>query len=117
MELIYRTIDGIEFDNEADAAYHETLLFGGLRMWDRFGGGTNFVTDAYVVYFKNEDAAKYFDHLAKEQCGHPDEFDTTNRIGFFVWDEWDSEYRHIESDTVKAIATAFNAVKAESEEN
>ena len=117
MELIYRTIDGQEFDNEADAAYHENCIKEGLMMWDRVGNRTDRITDAFMVYFEDEAAAKYFDYLSKEQSGRPDEFDTAYRVGFFVWNEWDAEYRHIESDIIKVMATAFNEVKAEREES
>ena len=117
MELIYRTIDGQEFDNEADATYHENCIKEGLMMWDRLGGRTDRITDAFVVHFKDETAAKYFDYLSKEQCGQPDEFNTTNRVGFFVWDEWDAEYRHVESSILKVMAIAFNEVKTKREES
>ena len=111
MELIYRTFDGKEFDNEADAAYHENCIKDGLMMWDRLGNPTDKISDALIVYFKNTNAAEYFDVLAKEQCGHPDEFDTTTRIGFYVWDEWDAEYRHVEADIVKMLSIAYKSVK------
>ena len=117
MELIYRTIDGQEFDNEADAAYHEICIKEGLMMWDRWGKRVDLTANAFMVYFKDEMAAKYFDYLTKEQCGQPDEFSTTNRVGFFVWDEWDAEYHHVESDIIKVMAIAFNEVKAKREEN
>lgn len=116
MELIYRTIDKQEFDNEADAAYHENCIKEGLVMWDRLGCHTDRVTDAFVIYFKDEASAKYFDFLGNEQQGRPDEFDTTNRIGFFIWDEWDAEYYQIEPDTMKVLAMAFNEVKTKKEE-
>ena len=71
MELIYRTFDGKEFDNEADAAYHENCIKDGLMMWDRLGNPTDKISDAFIVYFKNANAAAYFDVLAKEQCLMP----------------------------------------------
>ena len=117
MELIYRTFDGQEFDNEADAAYHEICIKEGLMMWNRRGCCTDCITDAFVVYFKDEAAARYFDYLSKEQCGQPDEFSTAYRVGFFVWDEWDAEYRHVEFDIIKVMAIAFDEVRAKREEN
>lgn len=116
MELIYRTVDGQEFDNEADAAYHENCIKEGLMMWDRLGGHTEHIIDAFVVYFKDDAAAKYFDYLSEKQRGKLDEFSTTSRIGFFLWDEWAEEYRHIDSEVIKVMAIAFNEVKTKKED-
>lgn len=47
----------------------------------------------------------------KSSAATPDEFDTTTRIGFYVWDEWDAEYRHVENDIVKMLSIAYKSVK------
>ena len=116
MELIYRTIDGKEFDNEIEAVHHETCLKDGLMMWDKDGERTDNSLDAYLVYCATVRAADYFDALSNELQGTIDEFTSTNRVGYHVWDAANANYKRIPDDIVQLLVKAAADVKEKEEQ-
>lgn len=107
MEIIYRTFDGKEFDNEADACFHESVVLGGIKMWNRDGKEVNETEKAFVVYLANEAASDGFFALAEAQ-GDTNIHGLTRGMdyGLFFWDEWNEEYRYLDQEEQTAIAAA-----------
>ena len=95
MELIYRTIDGKEFDNEADACYHENYVIDQMvYMFDSYGKRVHSTPDAIVVLLNGEEAASTFLALEKRQ-NH--EYDGSNGIndgdeGIWFWNDYEKIY-------------------------
>ena len=111
MEIIYRTFDGKEFDNEADACFHESVVLEGIKMWNRDGREVNKTSGAFVLYLENEMANCGFFALAKAQgdsdvCGITEGED----YGLFYWDEWNNEYRWLDEEEYTAIAAAVTYI-------
>lgn len=109
MELIYRTIDGKEFDNEADACYHEQVALNEMvQMFDPQGNPTNDPEYAMAVFLCGGNAADAFMNISnKAEVG-------TNGIGsgdegVYVWDSLDAEYKYIEVESLRAAHSALGA--------
>lgn len=110
MEIIYRTIDGKEFDNEADACYHESMLSDCLKMWNRDGHETKETYQAFCVYIANEEASKLFIHLANVQGDGDANGICVGDYGLFYWDECESTYRYVDEDERLAIVRAHQYI-------
>ena len=112
MELIYRTLDGKEFDNEADAAYHENTILESARWWDRNGKEYTLVdgqTNAgFVVYLPNEIATAAFLKLAEMQGDLEAKTIDAELWGIFVWDECQERYVWIDEESFNIIKLAFD---------
>ena len=109
MELIYRTIDGKEFDNEADACYHEQLVLNEkVQMFDPQGNPTGDPNYAMAVFLCGGDAADIFMNISDRA-----EVDTngigSGDEGVYVWDSLDSEYKYIEVESLRAAHSALGA--------
>ena len=116
MELIYRTIDGKEFNDETEAVHHETCIKDGLLMWDKNGERTDNSLDAYLIYCATVRAADYFDVLSHELQGSADEFSSSNRVGYHIWDEANANYKRVPETIVQIIAKAWNEIKEREEQ-
>jgi hypothetical protein len=108
MELIYRTIDGKEFDNEADACYHENTLCEKVQMFDPQGNPTNDPNYAMAVFLSGDYAADIFKNISSKADV------STNGIsygdeGVYVWDSLDYEYKYIEIESLRAAYSALGA--------
>lgn len=117
MEIIYRTFDGKEFDNEADACYHESVIRDGIKMWSREGALTNKTIDAFVLYLKNEDANKGFFALAREQrdaCIKG--LEEGEDYGLFYWDECTESYHWLDEEELSVLMIACDFLKKKQEE-
>lgn len=113
MEIIYRAIDGKEFDNEADCVYHEQTL-GEYHMWDRMGRyveDKNHTDKAFVLYLPKSLSARVFLEAAKA-CGDTgvNSLDADCR-GLYLWDECSEEYRYIDADEHCALFAAFQFIE------
>ena len=103
MEIIYRTIDGKEFDNEADACYHEGVIKDNVKMWNRNGIPTKETDSAFVLYLADEDASKAFLAMAKAQGDDLASSICEGDYGIFYWDECEGTYRFIDEDELRGI--------------
>ena len=109
MELIYRTIDGKEFDNEADASYHEQVVINEMvQMFDPQGNPTTDPDYAMAVFLHGGEAADAFINISNKAgvdtngIGPGDE-------GVYVWDSLDVEYKYIEIESLRAAYSALGA--------
>ena len=104
MELIYRTIDGKEFDNEADACYHESVLMDSVIMLNRNNEVVEATSNAFLVWLKDENANLAF-HAMAERQGDPDVSSITKGedYGLFYWDEGYECYRWIDTDMIDGL--------------
>lgn len=109
MELIYRTIDGKEFDNEADASYHEhTILNEKVQMFDPHGNPTTDPDYAMAVFLSGEYAADTFIKIA-EKDGTDANGISSGDEGVYVWDSLDEAYKYIEIESLRAARAATDA--------
>ena len=104
MELIYRTIDGKEFDNEADACYHESVLMDNVIMLNRNNEVVEATSNAFLVWLKDVSANLAF-HAMAERQGDLDVSSITKGedYGLFYWDEGLEEYRWLDPDMIEGL--------------
>ena len=104
MELIYRTIDGKEFDNEADAWYHESVLMDSVIMLNRNNEVVESTSNAFLVWLKDENANLAFHAMAERQGDLDVESITKGEdYGLFYWDEGYECYRWIDTDMINGL--------------
>jgi hypothetical protein len=109
MELIYRTIDGKEFDNEADASYHEhVLLRDRVQMFDPNGNPTTDPDYAMAIFLSNEHAADAFIKIAEKDGTNANGIGSGDE-GVYVWDSLDAAYKYIEIESLRAAYSALGA--------
>jgi hypothetical protein len=104
MELIYRTIDGKEFDNEADACYHENTIMDNVIMLNRNNEVVEATSNAFLVWLKDVNANLAF-HAMAERQGDLDVSSITKGedYGLYYWDEGLEEYRWIDTDMIDGL--------------
>lgn len=104
MELIYRTVDGKEFDNEADAWYHESVLMDNVIMLNRNNEVVQNTSSAFLVWLKDENANLAF-HAMAERQRDPDVSSITKGedYGLFYWDEGYECYRQVDTDMIDGL--------------
>jgi hypothetical protein len=104
MELIYRTIDGKEFDNEADACYYENTLMNNVIMLNRNKEVVQSTSNAFLVWLKDENANLAF-HAMAERQGDPDVSSITKGedYGLYYWDEGYECYRWMDTDMIDGL--------------
>lgn len=104
MELIYRTIDGKEFDNEADAYYYENTLMDSVVMLNRNNEVVQSTSNAFLVWLKDVSANLAFHAIAEIQGDLDVESITKGEdYGLFYWDEGLEEYRWIDTDMIDGL--------------
>ena len=109
MELIYRTIDGREFDNEADASYHENvILHEQMQMFDPYGNPTTDPDYAMAIFLSGEYAADTFIKIAEKDGANANGISSGDE-GVYVWDSFDEVYRYIEVESLRAAHSALGA--------
>lgn len=109
MELIYRTIDGKEFDNEADACYHEQFVLNEkVQMFDPQGNPTGDPDYAMAIFLSGEDAADIFIKIA-EKDGTDANGISSGDEGVYIWDSFDEAYKYIEIQSLRAAHSALGA--------
>ena len=104
MELIYRTIDGKEFDNKADAKHHESVLMDSIIMLNRDNEVVQQTSSAFLVWLKDENANLAFHAMAERQG----DLDVSSIMkgedyGLFYWDEGYGEYRWLDTDMIDGL--------------
>ena len=116
MEIIYRTFDGKEYDNEADACFHESVVLEGIKMWNRQGKEADTTKGAFVLYLENEEANRGFFALARAQ-GDGDIRGITEGedYGLFYWDELINEYHWLDDEELSVLMTACDFLKKKRE--
>lgn len=104
MELIYRTIDGKEFDNEADAYYHENTIMDNVIMLNRNNEVVESTSNAFLVWLKDVNANLAF-HAMAERIGDLDVESITKGedYGLFYWDEGYECYRWMDADMIDGL--------------
>ena len=109
MELIYRTIDGKEFNNEADASYHEyVILHDQVQMFDPSGSPTTDPDYAMAVFLNGEHAADSFIKIAEKNGSNANGIGSGDE-GVYVWDSFDETYKYIELQSLRAAHAALDA--------
>ena len=103
MEIIYRTIDGKEFTNKADATLHENIVKDNVKMWNRAGMPTSETSCAFMVYLADEEASHAFLAMAKDQGDNEVSSICDGDYGIFYWDECEGIYRFIDEDELRGI--------------
>ena len=109
MELIYRTIDGKEFDNEADASYHEQVVINEkVQMFGPNGNPTTAPEYAMAIFLNGGDAADIFMNISSKADVNTNGIRSGDE-GVYVWDSLDDEYKYIESESLRAAYSALGA--------
>jgi hypothetical protein len=109
MELIYRTIDGKEFDNEDDACYHEQVVIKEkVQMFDPQGNPTGDPNYAMAVFLCGEDAADILMNISDKAEVNTYGI-TYGDEGVYVWDSLGDEYKYIEVESLRAAHSALEA--------
>lgn len=104
MEIVYRTIDGKEFDNEADACYHENEVLGSqVVMFDDNGKRTKKADDAFAVCLVEEGAGEIFQNMTSDGAPGIDRDDW----GIHFWDSFESSYKYIPVEVYRATKAAI----------
>ena len=116
MELIYRTIDGKEFDNEADAYYYENALLDNVVMLNRNNEVVYNTLNAFLVWLKDENANLAFHALAERQGDSEVKSITKGEdYGLFYWDEGYAEYRWLDTDLINGLIKIKGLVEEKGE--
>ena len=104
MQIIYRAIDGKEFDNEADCCYHENTIMDNVVMLNRNNEVVEVTSNAFLVWLKDVNANLAF-HAMAERQGDLDVSSITKGedYGLFYWDEGLEEYRWIDTDMIDGL--------------
>lgn len=109
MEIIYRTIDGKEFTDEACAYFHEKVITDKIRLIGYKGGEVSTTEEARAIVLYGMGSARALKMMAIQfndcMCGI-DDGDT----GVFLWDSDEHCYRRIEDNDIKALSAAFRAL-------
>lgn len=117
MELIYRTIDGREFDNEADACYHESVLMDSVIMLNRNNEVVENTSNAYLVWLKDKEANLAFHAMAERQGDSGvSSIIKGEDYGLFYWDEGFEEYRWIDTDMIDGFIKIKGIVEGKGDE-
>ena len=104
MELIYRTIDGKEFDNEADAYYHENTIMDNVIMLNRNNEVVEATSNAFLVWLKDKNANLAFHAMAEMENDDAVKSITKGEdFGLYYWDEGLEEYRWIDPDMLEGL--------------
>ena len=104
MQIIYRAIDGKEFDNEPDCCYHESQIVDGIIMLNRDNKRVFETSKAFLVWLKDENSNLAFHAMARAEG---DDFVKSitegEDYGLFYWDEGLEEYRWLDRDMIDGL--------------
>ena len=104
MQIIYRAIDGKEFDNELACQHHELHLQQDIIMLNRENKRVNETPQAFLVWLKDENANLAFHAMARAEGDDAVKSITEGEdYGLFYWDEGLEEYRWIDPDMAEGI--------------
>lgn len=110
MKQVWRTYDGKCFGDGTDAAKHEQHLAEQLEMYDREGNPTEDTANALFLNIKTIAGAEIFlkAAAANEEDGIATGIHETS-TGWHYWDDWDEQYRYIETPVIRTFAKLFGA--------
>ena len=112
MQIIYRAIDGKEFDNEADCCYHEHELKDGIIMLDREGNPTTETCKALFVWLRDEDANLAFHAMARAEGDDAVKSITEGEDwGLYYWEEGYDEYRWVDKEILNGLMVMNKLIK------
>ena len=112
MQIIYRAIDGKEFDNEADCCYHESEIADNVIMLNRDNKRVYETSKAFLVWLRDEDANLAFHAMARAEGDDAVKSITEGEdYGLFYWDEGLEEYRWIDPDMAEGILAIRDLMK------
>ena len=104
MQIVYRAIDGKEFDNEADCCYHESEIADNVIMLNRDNKRVYETSRAFLVWLRDEEANLAFHAMARGE--HDDAVKSITEgedYGLYYWDEGLEEYRWLDTDMVEGL--------------
>ena len=112
MQIIYRAIDGKEFDNELACQHHELHLQQGVIMLNRSNKRVHETSQALLVWLKDESANLAFHAMARAEGDDAVESIVEGEnYGLFYWDEGYEEYRRLDDDLIEGIIKIKNLVE------
>lgn len=112
MEIIYRTFDGKEFDNEEDACYHERVINDNIVMINRDGNRVYRTEGAFVLWLKDEEASNAFFDLAEAQGDDSIQGLVKGEdYGLFYWDELGESYHWVDNEIITALTRAQDIIQ------
>jgi hypothetical protein len=104
MQIIYRAMDGKEFDNQLDCQHHELHLQQRIVMLNHNGEQVHETSRAYLVWLKDVEANLAFHAMARaENDNFVKSIIEGEDYGLFYWDEGYDEYRWIDPDMVEGL--------------
>ena len=104
MQIIYRAIDGKEFDNELECQHHELHLQQDVIMFNRCNQRVYETSKAFLVWLRDEDANLAFHAMARAEGDDAVKSITEGEdFGLYYWDEGLEEYRWIDSEMVEGL--------------
>lgn len=108
MKLVYRTIDGREFDTEIDAAYHESAVIKkAVHMFGWKGEKVQRTVDAVVVLLIGPEAAKIFLDIRRQQGDKGPIGIEEGYEGIFLYNEDTRSYGYIGFEAEDALYSAI----------
>lgn len=107
MEIIYRTVDGKEFTNEACAYFHEKALTKKIVMIGYGGKVCTTTIEAVAIILHGADTAKFLLKKARDTGdGHIAGIEPGDE-GIFLWNNEESRYFKISDVQRRVLAAAF----------
>lgn len=112
MQIIYRAIDGKEFDNELACQHHELHLQDNVIMLNRNNQRVYETSKAFLVWLRDEDANLAFHAMARAEGDDAVKSITEGEdYGLYYWDEGLEEYRWIDPDMAEGILAIKDLMK------
>ena len=104
MQIIYRAIDGKEFDNEADCCYHESEIADNVIMLNRDNERVYETSRAFLVWLSDENANLAFHAMARAEGDDAVHSITEGEdYGLYYWDEGYECYRWLDTDMIDGL--------------
>ena len=116
MQIIYRAIDGKEFDNELACQHHELHLHQDIIMLNRDNQRVHETSQAFLVWLKDKNANLAFHAMARaEGDGYVESITEGEDYGLFYWDEGYECYRWMDPDMVDGLIKIKGIIEGRSE--
>ena len=104
MQIIYRAIDGKEFDNELACQHHELHLQDSVIMLNRNNKRVYETSKAFLVWLRDEDANLAFHAMARAEGDDAVKSITEGEdYGLYYWDEGLEEYRWLDPEMIEGL--------------
>ena len=91
MKVEYIAGDGTRFGSEESCIQYERDL-NAYKLYDRSCNNTRLIDNAFYIFLQTKDAIGTLNAIANEQGTDVDGIDDN---GFFVYDEWEGDYKKI----------------------